>query len=84
MNTSRKAYREIKHNGTISRQHIQIINAMQKKRSMSLQEISKASGVSINATCGRVNELKALDSIVKAEKRPCRITGRTIQSLKLN
>ena len=84
MNTSQLAYRAIRTNGTIGAQHIKIINAMQHKRNMSLQEISRASGVTINATCGRVNELKKLDSIVNAEKRPCTITGRKIQSLTLN
>jgi predicted transcriptional regulator len=84
MNTSTKAYREIQSNGTIGKQHLKIIRAMRGRKNMSLQEISRSSGVTINAVCGRVNELKKLQAIVKSDKRKCRITGRTIQSLALN
>jgi DNA-binding transcriptional regulator GbsR (MarR family) len=84
MNTSIKAYRQIKADGTIGKQHLMVIMAMRGRKNMSLQEISNASGVSINAVCGRVNELKKLKIIAKSEKRKCRITGRTIQSLVLS
>jgi predicted transcriptional regulator len=84
MNTSIKAYRQIQADGTIGKQHFKIIMTMRGRKNMSLQEISNASGVSINAVCGRVNELKKLKIISKDEKRKCRITGRTIQSLALS
>jgi predicted transcriptional regulator len=84
MNTSTQAYRKIKSNGTIGRQHMIILRAMRGRKNMSLQEISRASGVTINAVCGRVNELKKLGAIVKSNKRKCRVTGSTIQSLALN
>ena len=83
-NTSKKAYKEINEDGTDYSQydHIMIIvNSLQsnyKGWGMSLREISKFSGIEINAVSGRVNELKKQKKLHEMPRRKCSITKRLI------
>lgn len=45
------------------------------KSGLTRQEISKKSGVPINAVCGRVNELIQRGSVIEGDRRACRVTG---------
>ena len=83
--TSLEAYQDIKETGKKGSQTQKIYNLLLENQSiggMSLQEISKLSGIAINAVCGRINELKKQNEVVECEKRRCRITNRTIIPLR--
>ena len=82
--TSRKVYREIKQAGTLGKQSQDILAALKPGLDYSLQEISRLTGIPINAVSGRVNSMKRSDSLMECDKRPCRITGRTIIPVKLH
>jgi hypothetical protein len=77
--TSKKAYADLKDEGTLAEQEYKIIKAMKHGWNYSLQEISTLTGIQINAVSGRVNGLKKRGWLVECEKRPCSITGRKIQ-----
>ena len=82
-NTSLTAYNELKQ-GKLSTQQQTILNHLQHGKNYSLQEIVKITGYAINAVSGRVNNLKKLNLLVESiEKRPCSITGKTIQPVEL-
>ena len=80
--TSRIAYREINENGTLMSQKDIIFSAINmitdKDFGISLKELSRQTGLEINAVAGRVNELKKEEFIKECNKRKCRITGRLI------
>lgn len=44
----------------------------------SLQELSRATGVAINAVSGRVNSLKGKTCLEERERRGCNVTGSSI------
>ena len=81
--TSLLAYDEIKEQGTIGDQERRIIHALAVGKDYSLQEISKITGISINAVSGRCNGLKKKRWLVERDKRRCKVTGRTIRPLSL-
>jgi DNA-binding IclR family transcriptional regulator len=45
---------------------------------MTLKEISRLTGLEINAVSGRVNGLKKSGKLKEAQKRRCRVTGRFV------
>ena len=80
--TSRIAYRDINNNGTLMSQKDTIFSAINmitdKDFGISLKELSRQTGLEINAVAGRVNELKKEEFIKECDKRRCRITNRLI------
>ena len=80
--TSRMAYREINENGTLMSQKDIIFSAINmiddRDFGISLKELSRQTGLEINAVAGRVNELKKEEFIKECDKRRCRITNRLI------
>lgn len=58
-----------------------ILNAVLRRRDMTRQEISKATGIPINSVCGRVNRMVSYGVLDELEKRPCKITGREVWAL---
>lgn len=81
--TSLDAYREIEANGKVGKQSSTILNHLSYGRDYSLQEISKITGYPINVVSGRVNDLKKMKLLTLGFKRPCSITGKTINPVKL-
>lgn len=81
--TSIKAYNEIKADGTLNRQEMQIVSQMHQGKDYSLQELSQLTGIAINAVSGRCNDLKKKDVLQCVEKRKCNVTGKTIKPLML-
>lgn len=84
--TSIDVYNKIKQEGITGKQHQLILKCLKETgRDMTLQEISKKTGIGINAVSGRVNELKNLQIIIPSSvKRLCSITKRTVQPVVLN
>lgn len=80
--TSIETYNDIKSKGLVGQQAQSILNAMDKNKDYSLQEISIQTGIPINAVSARCNELKKASYIEETEKRKCSITKRTINPLK--
>jgi len=80
--TSRIAYRDINNNGALMSQKDTIFSAINmitdKDFGISLKELSRQTGLEINAVAGRVNELKKEEFIKECDKRRCRITNRLI------
>ena len=82
--TSLEAHREIKNTGKLGSQAKQIYQLLlEAGRDMSLQEICGATGLQINAVSGRINEMKRHGLVDDANKRKCRVTGRTIIPLRV-
>lgn len=81
--TSRKAYHEIESEGRISRQMQTILAVMRPGSDYSLQELSRLSGVQINAVSGRINAMKSIGAVVVTAPRKCTITGRTVMPVSL-
>lgn len=81
--TSIEAYRELRYNGTLSKQQKRIINVFWPQENWSLQEVVKLTGLPINTVSGRCNELKKAGYLEEAPKRKCSITGRTIHPLRI-
>ena len=81
--TSIRCYREIKQEGGLNRQQSAIAAAMRKGFDYSLQELCLVTGLQVNAVSSRVNEMKASGALVVAKKRPCRVTGRMVNTVKL-
>ena len=76
--TSKEAYAELAEKGKLGAQEEIILNAMKPSWNYSLQEISKLTGIAINAVSGRVNGLKKKNWLVECGKRSCGITGKNI------
>jgi len=85
--TSRIAYKKIIENGTMGNQKehiVMYVHDFAKDNGFSLREISKGTGIDINAVSGRVNSLKKEGILVPIEKRNCSITGSLIIPIILN
>ena len=76
--TSKEAYADLKEEGKLNNQEQAIIDSMKQGWNYSIQEISKLTGIAINAVSGRVNGLKKKSWLVECEKRPCSVTGKNI------
>lgn len=72
------AYRDLSDSGKIGAQAQTILNHMKAGRDYSLQELSRLTGIAINAISGRCNDLKKIGLLVEAACRKCSITGRTV------
>lgn len=81
--TSRETYHQLEDEGHLERQQLVIVKAMQPGLSYSLKELSRLTGLEINAVSGRVNALKKLGRLVEEEPRPCGITQRRITPVRL-
>lgn len=79
--TSIKAFHQIKYEGVIGKQQLQILSAMARGRNYSLQELCRLTDLPVNAVSARVNELKAKNILSVCCKRKCSITGRTINAI---
>lgn len=66
--------------GKLGEQQTRIMLAVhaQPKRTWSLRELSRATGLEINAVSGRVNELKRIGYLEECPARSCSVSGRTI------
>ncbi len=79
--TSTLAYRDIKNSGKRDTQVGQILNCLQHQElstDLTLKEISRLTGLEINAVSGRVNGMKRDGLVSEAPKRQCRVTGRWV------
>ena len=81
--TSIAVYDEIKSDGTLTRQQAAIVSLMRRGRDYSLQELVNLTGFGVNVVSGRCNELRQAGAIEHGPKRPCSVTGRTIQPVRL-
>jgi len=81
--TSIECYHAIRDEDRLSKQQSAVMEAIRKGQDYSLQEISKLTGLAINAVSGRVNELKESGALEQAETRKCSITGRTVHPVRL-
>ncbi len=77
--SSLDAYAKIKESGQLGKQESVIYRFLLDRGDfMSLKEISRATGIEINAVSGRVNGMKAKGYIAEGDKRVCKVTGRNI------
>jgi len=79
--TSTLAYRDIKNSGKGDTQVGQILNCLKDQElstDLTLKEISRLTGLEINAVSGRVNGMKRNGLVSEAPKRQCRVTGRWV------
>lgn len=79
--TSTLAYRYIKNSGKRDTQVGQILNCLEDQElstDLTLKEISRLTGLEINAVSGRVNGMKKDGLVSEAPKRQCRVTGRWV------
>lgn len=79
--TSMRAYRSLERSGKLSRQQCDVLEAMAAsgRADMTRQELSEASGIPINAVCGRVHELLEgpFPFLEELPARRCGATGNT-------
>ena len=76
--SSRAAYRDLKDSGKLGNQCQKILQSMKAGSDYSLQEISRITGIAINAISGRCHSMKKLGVLIEAPTRRCSITGKTI------
>lgn len=81
--SSLAAYRELTNSGKIGAQAQKILSAIRYGMDYSLQEISRSTGIAINAVSGRCNDLKKIGLLVEAAARKCSVTGRTVHPVRL-
>jgi len=79
--TSTVAYHSLRDSGAAMKQEDKILECVSKSAftdDMTLKEISRLTGLEINAVSGRVNGLKKSGKLKEAQKRRCRVTGRFV------
>ncbi len=80
--TSIEAHRKLKASGKLTAQQEAVMAWLRGRiGDATRQEISKGSGIAINAVCGRVNELLEVGELRETRKRKCRVTGETANAL---
>jgi len=80
-NTSRTSFNDLINSGNATTQVQQILKVLRdqpKIKDLTLKEISRLTGIEINAVSGRVNSMKKEGLVTEQCKRPCRISGRTV------
>ena len=88
--TSKTAYKKINSDGTAKSQKqiiydmVDYVTKNSRHYGITLKEISRQTGVEINAVAGRVNDLKKEGVIIECFKRRCRITNRTVKPVTIN
>ncbi len=76
--TSVEAHRKLKASGKLTAQQEAVMAWLRSRiGDATRQEISRGSGIAINAVCGRVKELMDAGEIVETGRRRCRVTGET-------
>jgi len=74
--TSLEAYRKIAEDGTAETQRERVFSVLfNQGTDLTRAELARASGVRINAVCGRVNEMLRRSVVEELPRRACRITG---------
>jgi hypothetical protein len=81
--TSIEAYHAIQSEGKLKPQHDIILQAIERSKDYSLQELCVLTRLPINVVSGRCNELKAARRLETAQKRSCSITKRTVAPVRL-
>lgn len=82
--TSMMAHDELVQSGKLGRQASLIVEFIRARGGdWSLQEISRGTGLPINAVSGRCFDCKKAGALVEGEVRKCRVTGKTIHPVKL-
>lgn len=83
--TSWQAYQEVLRGGVAIKQSEQVLQAISyyPQDGVSRAQLARALGLSINAVCGRVNELLKAEVIYVAGTGKCPVTGRTVELLKV-
>ena len=83
--TSVAAYHELRDDGKLTAKQQQIIDYLHRHPGavFSRLEISRAIDMPINCVAGRVNELLEKGVIEEADQRPCRISGRRINPIRI-
>lgn len=83
--TSMAAYFAMRWTGKLTRQQQVLAHflAANGQRDYTRQELANATGLAINAICGRVKELLDLGAVEERGRRPCRITGESANALQL-
>ena len=82
--TSKNAYEYNKKRGITGSQKRELYNLVHKMTNgknvhgVTLKELSRESGLEINAVSGRINDLKKEGIIAECIKRKCSITNRTV------
>jgi DNA-binding MarR family transcriptional regulator len=77
--TSLDAFKELNESGKLGMQEQVIYDKLaQHGEPLTLQEISRATGISINAVSGRVNGLKKKQLLQECAKRKCLLTQRNV------
>ena len=82
--TSKDVYEQMKKEGTLNSQKGKIYNLVdimthdRRGYGVTLKELSRKSGLEINAVSGRVNDLKKEGLLSECSKRKCSITNRTV------
>jgi DNA-binding IclR family transcriptional regulator len=79
--TSTLSYHALKDSGQQQTQVGQILNcldAQERSTNLTLKEISRLTGLEINAVSGRVNGMKKEGLVFESPKRKCRVTGRWV------
>ena len=82
--TSKAAYEHNRESGITGSQKKALHSLVDKMtngrrgRGVTLKELSRESGLEINAVSGRINDLKKEGMIAECDKRKCSITNRTV------
>lgn len=77
-----KAYSELNKSGKAGTQRAQLFAIIaEHKNGLTRNELSRVSGVPINAVCGRVNEMLKSDQVFEGPRRDCRVTGHSAYPL---
>ena len=88
--TSIESYYFLKDNGTINKQEFEVLKYLTAMGTpQTLKEISRATGIEINAVSGRVNSLKKKDYqgqkiVIECDKRKCTISTMNVTPVKAN
>lgn len=83
--SSLDAYDQLRASGALTGQQHTIMVALHlaSGKDWTLQEICRLTGLAINATSGRCNELKAKGYLEECERRPCSVTKRRVVPLRI-
>mgnify|MGYP002365379221 CR=1 FL=1 len=76
--TSREAIRDHRSSGKLTRQQQQVVDFLHAHpgQGYTRAELAHATGITLSAVCGRVNELVKLQRIVEPYRRRCTVTGK--------
>lgn len=83
--TSRLAFESHRSTGALTQQQRKVLAHMAHEchRDWSRAELAEATGISLQAICGRANELVKLGLLHEPKTRKCGVTGRSVHALAL-